>query len=319
MASIKDIADQTGYSIATVSRILNGKGNFSEKTRSRIQQCARELRYVPNEVARSLNTGLNRLIGLLIPSVIFPFFAQLTYAIEHVAFRYGYKVLICNSEIDPEIENSYIQMLNQNQVAGIIMASQSQFTETYQSIASPLVLIERSFSNQFSSVVSDNFSGGELATELLIKKGCRYLGHITGSRSIKPALRRTDAFIATAEKHGIPYLIKQEKTGFNAAVIAESMLDECPQIDGVFCSSDDEAIALIMVANKRKISIPEQLKIVGFDGTKIALDLGISTIKQPIERIGERAFLMLLEQIAQKDTVIRHEVLPVELHEGLTT
>ncbi len=319
MASIKDIADQTGYSIATVSRVLNGKGNFSEKTRARIQQCARALRYIPNEVARSLNTGLNRLIGLLIPSVIFPFFAQLTYAIEHVAFRYGYKVLICNSEIDPEIENSYIQMLNQNQVAGIIMASQSQFTENYQSIASPLVLIERSFSNQFSSVVSDNFSGGELATELLIQKGCRYLGHITGSRSIKPALRRTDAFIATAEKHGIPYLIKQEKTGFNAAVIAENMLDECPQIDGVFCSSDDEAIALIMVANKRKISIPEQLKIVGFDGTKIALDLGISTIKQPIERIGERAFLMLLEQIAQKDAVIRHEVLPVELHEGLTT
>ena len=319
MASIKDIADQTGFSIATVSRVLNGKGNFSEKTRSSIHQCAQALRYVPNEVARSLNTGLNRLIGLLIPSVIFPFFAQLTYAIELVAFRYGYKVLICNSEIDPQIENSYIQMLNRNQVAGIIMASQNQYTENYQSIASPLVLIERSFSNQFSSVVSDNFGGGELATELLIRKGCRYLGHITGSRSIKPALRRTEAFINTAKKHNIPYLIKQEKTGFNAAVIAESMLEECPQIDGVFCSSDDEAIALMMIANKHKISIPEQLKIVGFDGTKIALDLGLSTIKQPIESIGERAFLMLLDQIEHRDTAIRHEVLPVELYEGLTT
>lgn len=319
MASIKDIADQTGFSIATVSRILNGKGNFSEKTRSRIHECARQLRYVPNEVARSLNTGLNRLIGLLIPSVTIPFFAQLTYAIEHVAFRHGYKVLICNSEIDPEIENSYIRMLNRNQVAGIIMASQNLYTENYHSIASPLVLIERSFSNQFSSVVSDNYGGGILATRLLIRKGCRYLGHITGSRSIKPALRRTDAFIETARKNGIPYLIKQEKAGFNAAVIAENMLDECPQIDGVFCSSDDEAIALMMVANKRKINIPEQLKIVGFDGTQIAVDLGISTIKQPIERIGEQAFLILLEQIERKTAVIRHEVLPVTLHEGLTT
>ena len=319
MASIKDIADQTGYSIATVSRILNGKGKFSEKTRERIRACAQELHYVPNEVARSLNTGLNRLIGLLIPSVVTPFFAQLTYAIEHVAFRHGYKVLICNSEIDPEIENSYVQMLGRNQVAGIIMASQNLYTENYHSITSPLVLIERSFSGQFSSVVSDNYSGGVMATELLIKKGCRYLGHITGSRSIKPALRRTDAFIETAEKYGIPYWIKQERTGFNAAVIAENMFSECPQIDGVFCSSDDEAIALMMVANKRKINIPEQLKIIGFDGTKIALDLGISTIKQPIERIGEQAFLMLLDQIEGRNTAIRHEVLPVELHEGRTT
>jgi len=319
MASIKDIADQTGYSIATVSRILNGKGNFSESTRRRIRECARALHYVPNEVARSLNTGLNRLIGLLIPSVATPFFAQLTYAIEHVAFRHGYKVLICNSEIDPEIENSYIQMLNQNQVAGIIMASQNENTETYQSVASPLVLIERSFSGQFSSVVSDNYGGGILATELLIERGCRYLGHIAGSRSIKPALRRTDAFIAAAEKHGIPYLVKAEKAGCNAAVIAETMLTECPQIDGVFCSSDEEAIALMMVANKHKISIPRQLKIVGFDGIKIALDLGITTIKQPIERIGEQAFLMLLEQIEQGNKEIRHEVLPVELQVGLNT
>ena len=319
MASIKDIADQTGFSIATVSRVLNGKGNFSKNTHDSIHACAEKLHYIPNEVARSLNTGLNRLIGLLIPSVVTPFFAQLTYAIEHAAFQHEYKVLICNSEIDPQIENSYVQMLSRNQVAGIIMASQNLYTENYHSISSPLVLIERSFSNQFSSVVSDNYGGGILATELLIRKGCRYLGHITGSRSIKPALRRTDAFIETAEKHGVPYLIKQEKTGFNAAVIAENMFDECPQIDGVFCSSDDEAIALMMVANKRKISIPDQLKIVGFDGTKIAIDLGISTIKQPIERIGERAFLMLMDQIEGRNTAIRHEVLPVELFEGLTT
>ena len=319
MASIKDIADQTGFSIATVSRILNGKGNFSEKTRARILACAKDLHYVPNEVARSLNTGLNRLIGLVIPSVTTPFFAQLTYAIEHMAFQHGYKVLICNSEIDPEIESSYIQMLNRNQVAGIIMASQNVNTETYQSVASPLVLIERSFSSQFSSVVSDNYGGGILATELLIQKGCKRLGHITGSRSIKPALRRTDAFVATAEKYGIPYVMMQEKRGFNTTIIAENMLRARPQIDGVFCTSDDEAIALMMVANKLNISIPDQLRIVGFDGIQIALDLGITTIKQPIEAIGTQAFLMLLEQIEQPGLKIRHCVLPVELYEGRTT
>jgi len=319
MASIRDIAEQTGLSIATVSRVLNGKGNFSEKTRSRVHACAEALHYVPNEVARSLNTGLNRLIGLLIPSVATPFFAQLTYAIEHAAFQHGYKVLICNSEIDPQIETSYIQMLNRNQVAGIIMASQNENTETYQSVASPLVLIERSFSSQFSSIVSDNYGGGIIATELLIQKGCRCLGHIAGSRSIKPALRRTDAFVETAKKHGVPYLIKSEKAGCNTAAIAEAMLRERPQIDGVFCSSDDEAIALMMVANKHKINIPGQLKIVGFDGIQIALDLGITTIRQPIERIGQQAFRMLLEQIEQKNPAIRHEVLPVQLQEGLTT
>ena len=319
MASIRDIAEKTGFSIATVSRVLNRKGYITEATRDKVMQCAKELNYVPNEVARSLNTGTSKLIGLLIPSVIIPFFAQITYAIEHIAYQYGYKVLICNSEIDSEIEKGYLDMLRRNQVSGIILASQNQMNDEYRGISAPMVLIERSFSDYFSSVVSDNYNGGVVATELLIRKGCRFLGHIAGSRSIKPAMRRTEAFVDVARRHGVPYVVKQEKNGSNSAEAAESLLDEYPQVDGVFCTSDDEAIALMMVANKRKIHIPQDLKIIGFDGTKIALDLNITTVCQPIEEIGRRAFLMLLEQIQSGTRDIRHEVLPIELHEGMTT
>jgi len=319
MASIKDIADQTGFSIATVSRVLNHKGYISQATRECILQSAKQLHYVPNELARSLNTGFSKLIGLLIPSVEIPYFAQLTYAVEHVAYQHGYKVLICNSEIDMQIEKGYVEMLKRNQVSGIIMASQNQSTEEYDSIDSPLVLIERSFSTHISSVVSDNYSGGVMATELLVQRGCRFLGHIAGSRSIKPALRRTEAFISVAEKYRLPYAIQLERIGCNAASAADNLLTENPGVDGVFCSSDDEAIALMMIANKRNLRIPEDLRIIGFDGTKIALDLNITTIRQPIEEIGRRAFLMLLDQMENKNSEIRHDVLPVELHVGKTT
>ena len=319
MVSIKDIADHAGVSVATVSRVINNKGYISEETRKKVMKYVEELNYIPNELARSLNNKSSKIVGLMIPTVEMTFFSELTFAIESAAHKHDYKILLCNSEVDADKEKGYINMLKRNQVAGIIMASQNMDVDYYKNIDYPVVMIERSFSTDIPYVISDNYNGGVLATEHLIEHGCTYIGHLSGCRDIKPANKRSEAFLDTMKEHKLPYVVEHADLGYDPAYqVATKMLREHPKLDGVFCSSDESALAFIMAAKDYGKKIPEDIKVVGYDGVKIAKNLGITTIEQPIKDMGQAAFELLLKKINGEKS-IDSRIFSVKLIDGATT
>jgi DNA-binding LacI/PurR family transcriptional regulator len=157
MANIKDVAEIAGVTVTTVSRVLNNRGYISEATRNKVYEAMAQLDYQPNEIARSLFRKKSNMLGLIIPDVSHPFFAELTKYVEFYAYSNGYKILFCNSYQDSKKEKDYIDMLKRHQVDGIIMGSHNLETSDYQNLKLPIIAIDRYLAEDIPYVTSDNF------------------------------------------------------------------------------------------------------------------------------------------------------------------
>jgi LacI family sucrose operon transcriptional repressor len=325
MANIKDVAERAGVTVTTVSRVLNNRGYISEKTRNNVYKAMEELDYQPNEIARALFRRKSNLLGLIIPNVSHPFFAELTSYIEYYAYNNGYKILLCNSYKDSKKEKDYIDMLKRSQVDGIIMGSHSLEVSEYLNLSLPIVAIDRDLSENIPYVTSDNYNGGILATKLLIEKGCRKLAHICGPLTLStPANRRYEAFMDIVNENKISHVIVETKiNSFSKEeykTLIYKLFQEHPEVDGIFASGDLIAACIVEVANALEKSLPQDLKVVGYDDVSIAslIAPALTTIRQPIERIGQLAVEVLIGQIDEKN--VSHEnILPIELIERGTT
>ncbi|HHW68162.1 LacI family DNA-binding transcriptional regulator [Defluviitalea raffinosedens] len=323
MATIKDVAKLAGVTVTTVSRVLNNRGYISEATRKKVYEAMKELDYQPNELARSLYRRKSNIIGLIVPNVSHPFFAEFTSYVEAYAYEMGYKVLICNSYQDKAKEKDYVEMLKRNQVDGIIMGSHTIDTSDYLSSTFPIVALDRDLSDNIPYVTSDNYNGGFLATNLLIDKGCRKLAHISGPLEINtPANKRYQAFVDVASGRNVEYIVKEAKLDLfnNYKKLIYSLFIDHPDIDGIFASSDMIATAAIHVANEVGKEVPKDLKIVGYDDIGFASFIvpPLTTIRQPIKEMGELSIKVLIDQIEGKQ-VERENVLPISLIERKTT
>ncbi|ADL69404.1 transcriptional regulator, LacI family [Thermoanaerobacterium thermosaccharolyticum DSM 571] len=321
MATIRDVAEKAGVTVTTVSRVLNNRGYISEKTRKKVYEAMKELNYQPNELARSLYRRKSYLIGLLIPSVSHPFFAELTSYIEYYAYQNDYKILLCNSLQDVEKEKDYINMLKRHQVDGIIIGSHTLKTEQYLNVNLPIVAIDRYFSEKIPYVASDNYNGGVLATKLLIQNGCRKIAHISGPLILNtPANNRYKAFMDVVKEHNIENVVVETKlnvfdTDEYKKLIIKLFTDH-PDIDGVFASSDLIAATIINAAREIGKEVPKDLKIVGYDDISIAKTIvpPLTTIRQPIEEMAKKTIEIILDQIDGKEVSIEN-VLPITLVE----
>ncbi|MGF7396369.1 LacI family DNA-binding transcriptional regulator [Thermoanaerobacterium thermosaccharolyticum] len=321
MATIRDVAEKAGVTVTTVSRVLNNRGYISEKTRKKVYEAMKELNYQPNELARSLYRRKSYLIGLLIPSVSHPFFAELTSYIEYYAYQNDYKILLCNSLQDVEKEKDYINMLKMHQVDGIIIGSHTLKTEQYLNVNLPIVAIDRYFSEKIPYVASDNYNGGVLATKLLIQNGCRKIAHISGPLILNtPANNRYKAFMDVVKENNIENVVVETKlnvfdTDEYKKLIIKLFTDH-PDIDGVFASSDLIAATIINAAKEIGKEVPKDLKIVGYDDISIAKTIvpPLTTIRQPIEEMAKRTIEIILDQIDGKEVNIEN-VLPITLIE----
>lgn len=327
MSNIKDVAKIAGVSITTVSRVINNRGYINKETRKKVEEAMTSIDYHPNQIARSLQRSQSDLIGMIVPDSNHPFFSELIRYVEIYANELDYKILICNSLGNSEKEAKYINMLRQNRVDGIIMCSHTLDLEQYQKVNLPIVSFDRIIAPNIPYVGADNFRGGELATEHLIARGCRKLLHVSGPLKfdLLPN-RRTDAFQLACMKHGIDYhLIEGEpyKLTFEYYwdFIEQEVSKHLPDFDGVFCTNDIIAYALFVYATQHGIKVPEQLKIVGYDYhsfTRMLQNPKLTTIKQPIDRIGKMLCSSLI-QLIEGNTDMNNTVVDVELIQGDTT
>jgi LacI family sucrose operon transcriptional repressor len=325
MPTIKDVAERAGVSVTTVSRVLNNRGYISEATRKKVYQAMEELDYQPNEVARSLFRKKSNIIGLIVPTVAHPFFAELTAYLETYAYSRGYKVLICNSQLDASKEQEYIWMLRRNQVDGIIMASHTLEVEEYKKLDLPVVAFDRFISKRIPYVTSDNYQGGRLAVELLLERGCKQIAHMCGSLHLDMlANQRHRAFMDVAEERKVPYFtVETDINVFEVEKYEEllsDLLTEHPDIDGLFLNSDIMAIAAMKVCRKLGKRIPQDIKIIGYDDVSIAslVSPQITSIRQPLAEMSELS-VRLIEALLEGKPVEVENCLPVQLMERETT
>ena len=285
VAKLTDVAKIAGVSPTTVSRVINKKGYLSEKTITKVTEAMRELGYKPNNLARSLQGKSAKLIGLIFPNISHIFYAELIDKLEHELFNRGYKTIICNSEHNSNKEKEYLEMLEANQVDGIISGSHNLGISDYDRVTAPIISFDRNLSPSIPVVSSDNYAGGVLAAETLVKSGAQNIIMITGNDN------------------------SNSPTGLRHAGFA-SILPDAPIIN---VSSDFSPIRKEM-----EIKIPEDLKVIGYDGTYFVENYypQLATIQQPLKDIACLLVDLLLRKIAGEEVVTTGYFLPVHLSSG---
>ncbi|CAJ1203094.1 Ribose operon repressor [Companilactobacillus paralimentarius] len=322
-AKIDDVAKLAGVSKTTVSRVMNKRGYLSDKTIKKVHDAMDELNYHPNVVARQLFKQETKLVGLIFPTVNNPFFGQLVSEMEKRLFNLGFKVLIGDSMNDPKKEKLYLQELMTHQVDGLIVGAHNQGIEEYKNTNLPIVAIDRIMNKDIPVVSSDNYLGGQLATQLLIDNGAKIIIHTNDPQNIKsPAQKRRSAYEDTMIKNGlkpIVYTLDFDSNTDTKINSIKKIFKEHPDVDGLFISNDMDAAQVIDVARGLGYKIPEDLKVVGYDGadvTKVLLP-NLTTVVQPIDKMAEVAVNTLVERM-KNDSYDSNRVLPVKIWRGKT-
>ncbi len=319
VATLKDVAREAGLTVGTVSRVLNNRGYISGQTREKVYDVMKRLNYQPNEMARSLSKQKSNTIGVIVPHIVHPFFSKVISNLEQAAYNSQYRILLFNSKEKEEKEEEYIEACKSNRVAGVILCSGSFSTEKFKNLGFPLITIERFLDAGTAGIECDNYSGGVLAAEHLISLGCRHLLDFGGiEKEDMPADDRERAFAETCREHGVDCVVAKGRSDQYYAMEYHDYIEQAllahPETDGVFASSDVIAAQVIQICAKLGISIPEKLKLVGFDDVNIAslTTPRITTIRQPIKEMADTSIDLIVKS-SQGELVPSRTVLPVRL------
>jgi len=317
---MKDIAQALGVSVVTVSKVMRDHGDIGAQTRKRVQAKAAELNYRPNLTARSLVTGESRQVGVIVPTLLHPFFADVLQALSFTMKESGYAVMISSSLEDPVMEEAAIEQLLGHRMDGLIVASCSTSPAKFQQLNEqgiPFVLIDRFFPGFRTNYVGVNDRVvGRMATEHLIEMGCKRIAHIRGLE-FTPGVGRFEGYRQALEQHGIrfnpdlvsPYMTADGLDWQQSSIAMRNLLaGKCP--DGVFCYNDPMAIAAIEVVLQAGLQIPRDIAFIGCDNLHYGSSLKspLSSMDHHSSEIGVRAAKMLLRLLKDKTTKVKRRV-----------
>ena len=321
---MKDIAQDLGVSLVTVSKVLRNHPDISEETRQRVLRRMEERNYRPNLAARALVTGKTHLMGLVVPTLLHSFFAEVAHSISSVVRKKGYGLVISSSEEDAELEMQEIDQLLARSVDCLFVASAQWTVEGFRRIEerkTPYVLIDRKFVGLPANFVGlDDERLGSMATEHLIEVGCRRIAHI-GAPYISTAIGRFEGYRRALHRHGMQvpseYYLSEPYADDSGDVIGYDMmrsllkLTPCP--DGVFCHNDPIAFGAMKAVLDAGLRIPDDIAIIGCGNVRHSdrLRVPLSTIDQNSAAIGERAAKLALSLMESK-TPLRPETILLE-------
>lgn len=330
-ATLYDVARLAGVSPATVSRVLSGNPKVTPENRERVLRAVRELGYRPNLIASALTTKQTRTLGLLVPDISNPFFAEICRAVEESCLARGFSLVICNTDEKQDREQAHVDLLRQKGVDGLIFASatvtQSTVIGTLRDEGFPLVLIAREPDQvEVDAIAADDFQGGYIATRHLIGLGHRRIALLAGPLRTKPALFRKKGFEAALEEAGIPLdpaLVRPCE--FNIAggrEAAAEILDSAGRPPTAIVAGNDMiAVGAMRTLRQRGFRIPEEISITGYDHTVLAdvTEPPLTSVESPTGEMGRHAVELLLSRVAGSHAAPTRIVLPVRLHIGEST
>ncbi len=325
--TIKDLAKRLNVSVSTISRALKDNPEISLETRKEVQTLAKELGYRPNPIAVALKTHKSNTIGVIVPQIVSSFFASVVRAVEEVADRHGYSVLVASSNEHFEKEKKNVELFLEHRVDGIII-SLSRETISYehikriQEVGIPLVLFDRTATElNVSSVVANDADAASKVVQHLIDGGAKRISIITGPEQLSIGRNRMKGYLRTMTNNRLDidpdYILRCKDFTVEAAYEATAhLLATHKHPDAFFGINDDMAVGAIRAVKERGLKIPEDVAIFGFSNSKRSRYMSptISTIDQFPKRVGEKAATLLFEQILDpKHAQIREEVVNCEL------
>jgi LacI family transcriptional regulator len=314
---MKDIASDMGLSTVTISKVLRGHSDISEETRKRVLKRMDELHFQPNLAARALITGRTWTIGLVVPDLLHPFFAQVAKAVSAAIRGQGYSLIITSSEEDPELERQEIEQLLARRVDAMLIASAQWTVESFRRIEErkiPYVLLDRCFVGLAANFVGvDDEAVGLIATNHLIDQGCCRIAHIRGPET-STALGRVEGYrraLAARQLAPLPQHIvsigssgddRGEPGGYEAA---QKLLSANPRPDGIFCFNDPVALGTMRAILDAGLRIPEDIAVVGCGNVLYSdfLRVPLTSVDQDSTAIGRIAAELALNLVGTKTPV----------------
>jgi LacI family transcriptional regulator len=322
--SLNDIAIHLGVSKTLVSFVLNGKGKeyrISEDICKKVLEAAKELNYTPNRIAQGLRTGRTNTIGLIIADIANPFFGILGREIEQEAALFGYRVIFCSSDENPEKSRQQIIMLQQSQVDGYIISPPMKSEEQIRALSKgtiPFVLIDRYFPEiECNYIVVDNFEAAYQATNHLLALGRRKIANITVNMDLVNMKDRTEGYKQALRDASLEVdgnLVKILPFSHDNKDVAQAIKELVgkngnPAIDAILFSTSKLGINGIECISALGLKIPDDIAIVSFDNPdayKICIS-PVTVVNQPLEEIGKKAVHVLLDQISQPGNSTRFQ------------
>ncbi|MDD2124854.1 LacI family DNA-binding transcriptional regulator [Pseudomonas monteilii] len=309
MATIKDVAALAGISYTTVSHVLNKTRPVSEHVRLKVEAAILELDYVPSAVARSLKARSTATIGLLVPNSVNPYFAELARGIEDACERNGYCVILCNSDDNPQKQRSYLRVLLEKRIDGLVVASVGQDSDLLQSLASvrtPMVIVDRELEGVDADLVRiDHEQGAYLATRHLLELGHRDIAYIGGPAETGVTQLRLSGFRRAMAEAGAGAQVQGNRvlhcdfTSPGGHAAAAQVL-EGKRPTAIFAGNDMIGFGVLRAAAERNINVPGELSVIGFDDIELSRYVypPLTTVGQSIRELGENAASLLLARIA---------------------
>ncbi|WP_022664143.1 LacI family DNA-binding transcriptional regulator [Desulfospira joergensenii] len=313
MSTILDVAKLAGVSTATVSRVINSPDAVREPTRKKVRRAMEVCNYKYNALARGFVTKQSNTIGLIIPNINNPVFAESTQGVQDHADRNKVQVILGNTYYQYDQEENLIRTLREKQVDGLIITTTNPKGDVLKSLVEekvPFVLLYSTIKKgPISAVGIDNYQGGYRATEHLVQLGHRRVGMVAGKFSISDrSLHRWHGYRQCLKNYGIAYdnslLFQTDYSLTGGSVSVKKMLALKKSPTAVFCSNDYLALGAMKGARECGLSLPEDLSIVGFDDIQISSYVipGLTTIHQPAYEMGQLGAKLLFRLMEEKQS-----------------
>lgn len=321
--TIRQVANEAGVSVTTVSQILNNKGGrFSQETRDKVLAVKEKLHYVPDFNARNLILHSSKMLGVLIPDLGNPFFSSFVRGVQDYSRDATYMPIVFSANHDAKLETYYLGKLLEHSVDGLIIASATITAEAIDKLVKPLqvpylLFDQNQIANLADRIEVDDYHGGYLAGQHLTQLGHQKLAMLLPKDSTVNVCERLRGFKAAIKDAGLP---EQNLVEINADFSMEagyqatqSILDSV--VSAVFCADDLLAIGLYRGLDERGLKVPDDLSIIGYDDIDLDeyVNPKLTTIAQPVAEIGRESAHLLVNRLEKPDIDRQLIKFPVKL------
>lgn len=325
IASLNKVAEKAGVSIATVSRVVNNSPHVNPKTRIRVEQVIKEMKYSPNRVAKRLRNknASSNLLGVLIPDIQNPFYVEVLRGIEDVAYENNYALIMCNFQQDDKKAKLYLDILQSESIDGLIAAPIHEHDQNVINLVKlglPIVCVDRGlYDVDVDVVLVENRKGAFNAVDFLAKSGYKRIAYISGLPQIPSSQQREIGYKEALTANGLEVddnLVKYGDSRHDSGVLlCEELLDLSDPPDALFTGNNLITLGALETIHNKGLKIPGDIAIIGFDDMywSISLNPPLTAVRQPAYEIGRRAAEQLILRINDPSRPTMSMILKTEL------
>jgi DNA-binding LacI/PurR family transcriptional regulator len=322
--TINDVAERAQVSRSTVSRVLNNQRYVAPDVRDRVLDAMNSLGYQPNRAARRLRANQSDLLGLIIPDIQNALFLSLVRAVEDLAYAHQMNVILCNTDDNPEKQKTYLSVMQAQQAAGLIVvpthAKDAAMLAPVRDAGIPIVLVDREIHGlEADTVIVDNVRGAHMAISHLIALKYQRIAILAGPQSLTPGRERLQGYNNALYEAGLEPDRDLVKIGTfkveSGRDLTHELMDSPNPPDAIFASNNLMALGCLRALHERRVRIPDDVALVGFDDMPWAEDLNppLTAVAQPSYELGNQALELLIKRMRNPDAPYRKVILQPRL------